>query len=167
MIYTQSRIHHAWNSLRFCDTNWLPNRSQKTRPRDNKKRELTVERIFVVPRDPRVKINESEKWHNYLNLARELKMLWNVWVTVIPIVIGTLGIVSKGEIKGPEELEIGGRADTIQTTALLRMARIERRVLETWGDFLTLVWKTCKEYNNNKNNNNNHHHHNNNNNNPL
>ena len=30
-----------------------------------------------------------------------------------------------------EDLEVGGRAETIQTTALLRTARILRRVLET------------------------------------
>ena len=33
-------------------------------------------------------------------------------------------------------MEDGGRVETIQTTALLRKARILRRVLETWGDLL-------------------------------
>ena len=33
---------------------------------------------------------------NYLDLARELKKLWNIKVTVVPIVIGTLGMVPKG-----------------------------------------------------------------------
>ena len=39
---------------------------------------------------------------------------------------------------------IGGRVETIQTTALLRTARILRRVLETWGDLLSLKlqWET-------------------------
>ena len=40
--------------------------------------------------------------------------------------------VTKGLIKGLEDLEIWGRVETIQTTALLRSARILRRVLETW-----------------------------------
>ena len=30
---------------------------------------------FVVSADHRVKIKESEKWHKYLDLARELKIL--------------------------------------------------------------------------------------------
>ncbi len=34
--------------------------------------------------------------------------------------------------------EVGGRADTIKTTALSRTARILGRVLETWGDLLSL-----------------------------
>ena len=68
----------------------------------------------------------------------ENKKLWNVKVTVILIVIGALGTVTKGLIKGLEDLEIRGKIETIQTTALLRWARILRRVLETRGDLLSL-----------------------------
>ena len=50
---------------------------------------------------------------------------------VIPILIGVLSTVIKGLIKGFEDLEIRGRIETIQTTALLRSARILSRVLET------------------------------------
>ena len=55
-------------------------------------------------------------------------------VTIIPIVIGALGTVTKGFVKGQEELERRGRAETIQTTPLSRSARILRRVLKIWGD---------------------------------
>ena len=57
--------------------------------------------------------------------------MWNMQVTITPIVIGTFGTVTKGLLKGREDLEVGGRVETIQTTALLRTARILRRVLET------------------------------------
>ena len=49
-------------------------------------------------------------------------------VTIIPIVIGAFGTVTKGLLKGLEDLEVGGRVETIQTIALLRTARILRRV---------------------------------------
>ena len=77
----------------------------------------------------------------YLDVARELKKLWNMKVTIVPIALGT---VTKGLLKGLEDLEVGGRVETIQTTALLRTARILRQVLETWGDLLSLKlqWKT-------------------------
>ena len=52
-------------------------------------------------------------------------------VTIIPIVIGDFGTVTKGSLKGLENLEVGGRVETIQTTALLKTARILRRVQET------------------------------------
>ena len=73
-------------------------------------------------------MKESEKKDKYLDLAREIKKPWNMKVTIVPIVIGALGTVTKGLLKGLEDMEIGGRVETIQTTALLRTVR---RVLET------------------------------------
>ena len=40
-------------------------------------------------------------------------------VTMIPIVIGALSTFTKGLVKGLEDLEMGGRMETIWTTALL------------------------------------------------
>ena len=51
-------------------------------------------------------------------------------VTIVLIVIGALGTITKGLLKGLEDLEIGGRVETIQTTALLKTARILRGILE-------------------------------------
>ena len=53
-------------------------------------------------------------------------------ITVIPTVIGEFGTVSKWFIEGLEGVEIRGQVETIQTTALLRSAKILRRVLETY-----------------------------------
>ena len=50
-------------------------------------------------------------------------------VTIVPI--GTFGTITKGLSKGLEDLEVSGRVETIQITALLRTARILRRVQET------------------------------------
>ena len=128
----------------------------------NKKKKRTCKIVkFAVPADHRIKQKECEKKDKYLELARELKKLWNMQVTIIPIVIGAFGTVTKGLLKGLEDLEVGGRVETIQTTALLRTAWILRRVLETWGDLLwlrlqwknhrlSLMWKALmSEYNNN------------------
>ena len=52
-------------------------------------------------------------------------------VTIVPIVIGALGTITKGLLKGLEDLEIGRLVETIQTIVLLRTARILRRVLKT------------------------------------
>ena len=59
-------------------------------------------------------------------------------VNVMQIVIGALGTVPKGWVKELEELKIGGRIDTVQTTAWLKSLRILRKVLETWKDLLLL-----------------------------
>ena len=66
--------------------------------------------------------------------------------TVIPIVIGALGTATKELVKVLEDLEMKGQVETIQNIALLKSARILRRVLETWGDLtsLRLKWKTIR-----------------------
>ena len=81
---------------------------------------------------------------------------------VIPIVTCALGTVQEGLVIGGEEFEIGGRAETIRTTSLLRSARILSP-----GDLKnsphsdsnerpsTMAgMKNGKEWNNNNNNNN-------------
>ena len=64
-------------------------------------------------------------------------------MTIVPIVTGAFGTITKVLLKGPEDLGVGGQVETIQLTALLRTAWILRRVLETWGDLpsLKLQWK--------------------------
>ena len=49
---------------------------------------------FAVPADHRIKLKKCEKKDKYLDLARELKRLWNMQVTIIPIVIGVFGTVT-------------------------------------------------------------------------
>ena len=59
---------------------------------------------FAVLADHRIKLKESEKKDEYFDLARELKKLWNMQVTIIPIVIGAFGTVTKELLKGLEDL---------------------------------------------------------------
>ena len=60
---------------------------------------------------------------------------------------GTIGTVIEGLLKAPVDLEIRERLETIHTTTLLKKVRILRKVLETWGDLLSLklMWKIPKE----------------------
>ena len=69
--------------------------------------------------------------------------------TVIPIVNGTHRTALGREL---EELEIRGWIETTQTTVLLRLARMLRRVLKTWGDLWSLRlrrkiinWRWCEK----------------------
>ena len=84
---------------------------------------------------------KNSSWVNnnkYLDLAWELKKLWDMKVAIMPIVISALSTVTKRLVQILEVLEIMERVETVQTTALLRSARILRRVLETWWDLLSL-----------------------------
>ena len=98
---------------------------------------------FAVSADNGVKIKENEMRDKYLNLVIELeKKVWNMKVTVIPVVIGALGMILKSLVRWLEELEIRGQSEIIETTALLGTARVLRRVLETWGDLRRLAVTT-------------------------
>ena len=68
---------------------------------------------FAVLAGHREKLQENQKKDRYRGLTRELKKPWNMKVTVIPIVIGALGTVTKGLLKRLEDLEIRGRVETI------------------------------------------------------
>ena len=100
-------------------------KKKKKKRKEEKKKGTCIMVDFAVPADHRVKLKENEKRVKYLDLARELKKLWNMIVTFIPIVISSLGTVTEGLVKGVEDLEIRGRVETIQTTIQLRSAREE------------------------------------------
>ena len=68
---------------------------------------------FAVPANHRLKLKESEKKDKCLELAKKLKKLWKMKMTLILIVNGAFGTVTKGLIQGLEE--IIGRVETIQT----------------------------------------------------
>ena len=117
---------------------------KKTKKNKKQKKKTCRFVDLTVSKDYWVKLKESEGKDKYLNLARELKNLRNMKVTVIPVVIGALGTVTKGLVQGLKDLHIGVREDTILSTALLRSARILRSVLETWGDLLSLKFQCEK-----------------------
>ena len=71
----------------------------------NKKKKIRKIVDFAVPVDHRINLKESEKKDKYLDLARELKKLWNMKVTIVPIGIGALSTITKGLLKGLEDLE--------------------------------------------------------------
>ena len=101
----------------------------------NKKKRTCHLVDFAILPDHKVKMKESKMRNKSLDLPRELKKLRNMMVMVMPIIAGTLGRIPKKSLEG---LEIWGRKKNIQTTALLRVARILWRVLETWRDLVSL-----------------------------
>ena len=59
---------------------------------------------LAVSVDNRMKLKKSEKKHNYLDLARGLKKLWNIDITIILNMTGAFVTVTKILLKGLEEL---------------------------------------------------------------
>ena len=163
MVYAQPSIcSRKWQTqtpMGLWYTNRSPNLNQKTRPYNNQQKKKISKIVdFEVPADHRIKLKECEKRDKYLNLARELKKLWNMTVTIIPIVIGAFGTVTKGLLKGLEDLEVGDHPNSSiiensQNTE--KIPRDLRRLAVTQSPVkdhqLTHMWKTLMNNNNNNN----------------
>ena len=68
---------------------------------------------LCCPDDHRIKLKESEKKGKYLDLARELKNIWNMMMKIILNVIGAFGSVTKGLQKGLGDLDVEWWVETI------------------------------------------------------
>ena len=119
----------------------------------NKRKRICKIFDFAVPANHRINLKEREKKDKYLDLARELKKLWNMKVTIVPIMIGAFGTVTKGLLKGLEDLEVSGYypddsiAEDGQNTEtspgdLMRLAVTQTPVK---NHQLILMWKTLEE----------------------
>ena len=95
---------HLWD-FNIQTDHLIPARRSDLIMINNKKKKICKIVDFAVPADHRINLKESEK---YLDLARELKKLWNMKVTIVPIVIGALSTITEGLLKGLEDLEICG-----------------------------------------------------------
>ena len=100
MVYEQHRICLGeWNAQTpqgFWDTNGSPNLGQTTRLYDKQPKKRIcriVDFVFLVGH--KVELKESEKKNKFLDLARELRKLWNMKVTFLPIVIGTVTLFTQ------------------------------------------------------------------------
>ena len=73
----------------------------------NKKKRTCRILDFVVPVDQGVKIKAIERRDKYIILAKELRKLWNMKVTVTPIAAGALLTLRKYVEKGLGKLRFG------------------------------------------------------------
>ena len=78
---------------------------------------------FTHPIDPRVKRRVSGKMDKFLNSDTDLKILWNLKVTVLLIGVGSFRTASSNPEKKTAKIEV-------QTIALLNSDEILRRVQE-------------------------------------
>ena len=141
MLYAQSvQENEMHSSLGFWDANRSPSLGQTTIHSDSHQKMRTCLIVdFAVPAGRRVKLKEIKMKDKYLDLNWELKKTIDYKVTVIPVEIGAFFLtILKELIKELEDLEIREQVETIQTTVLLGSVWILRRVLEIWGDLLSL-----------------------------
>ena len=69
-----------------------------------------------MPYDTRVDYKEVEKTGKYLDLTRELEKVWNMKVTVVPLVVGALGTPAKALEKRLKNIGIETKITELQKT---------------------------------------------------
>ena len=85
----------------------------------------------ACPFDTRIEKKEEKKCSNYCDLKYEIARMWRMKdVEVIPIVIGTLGTVTKQFEKWIQKLDLEITVEMLQKPCLLGTARIIRKVLD-------------------------------------
>ena len=84
---------------------------------------------FAVTGDSRIE-KEKDKIEKYQDLGRELQKIWNVKVKIIPLVVGSLGVIPKQFGNRLKQIGITAGRAQVQKTVLLGTARILRKVLQ-------------------------------------
>ena len=127
MIMMAAIIIIMWNQQVRTDRT-IPNNKADIIIRDNEKRTCILIDV-AISGDGNVIKKEAEKILKYKDLTIEIQRMWNVKSTVIPVIIGATGTISKsfrkyvGNIPGSHEVR------ELQKTAILGTAHILRKVL--------------------------------------
>ena len=85
---------------------------------------------FAIPYDTRIDDKEVEKIERYLDLARELKKVWNMKVIVVPLKVGALGTPAKELEKRLKTICIEIKITELLKTVFVHTSRILRKVIE-------------------------------------
>ena len=108
----------------------------------NKKKKTCRIMDCTVSANHRLKLKENERKDKYLDLARELKKLWNMNVTVIPIVIGALG--HQRLATGTGRLSNRRASGNHPNCSIIKIGENDKKCPGDWGDLLSLElkWET-------------------------
>ena len=84
----------------------------------------------AIPADRNVQ-KEAQKKLKYKNLCIEIQRMWNLKCTIIPVIIGATGIVTRSLRKKNLEAVPGKHSiDSLQKTAILGTSHTIRKVLQ-------------------------------------
>ena len=152
-----------WNQAVHTDREVAANRPDKLIK--NKKEKTCTPIDVAIPADRNVVQKEAEKNLKYKSLCIEIQRMWNLKCTIVPVIIGATGIVTRSLKKNLETIPGKHSIDSLQKTAILGTSHIIWKVLqcEAWnlsgGDHRWFKRSTRKKclwqetyisYNNNK-----------------
>jgi len=84
----------------------------------------------AIPAGRNVVQKEAEKKLKYKSLSIDIQGMWNLKCTIIPVIIGATGIVTRSLRKNSEAVPGEHPTDSLQKTAILGTSHIIRKVLQ-------------------------------------
>ena len=91
---------------------------------------IQTDHVVETRRPDLVVVDKKDKIEKYQELGRELQKIWNIKVKIIPLVVGSLGVIPKQFRNRLKQIGITAGTAQVQKTVLLGTARILRKVLE-------------------------------------
>ena len=87
---------------------------------------------IACPFDTHINEKEQNKIEIYGDLTNQIKRIWKCReVSIIPVIVGALGIISEKFEKWVEKLQINAQIPLLQKACLLGTGKIPRKVLDT------------------------------------
>jgi len=91
---------------------------------------------MTVPSDRNVSLKEYEKISKYKDLEIEIQKMWHLKTTVIPVVIGALGMIKRKSEDHIKQIPGNPCLQELQKIALNGTAHLLRRALSMWSKIL-------------------------------
>ena len=85
---------------------------------------------MAIPADRNVVQKEAGKKLKYKSLCMEMQRIWNLKCTIVPVIIGATGIVTRSLRKNMETVPGKHSIDSLQKTAILGTSHTIRKVLQ-------------------------------------
>jgi hypothetical protein len=127
-VFEEGDVTVLWNQAVHTDREVTANRPDII---TKNKKEKTCTLIDVaIPADRNVVQKKAEKKLKYESLCIEIQRMWNLKCTIIPVITGATGIVTRSLRKNLEAVPGRHSIDSLQKTAVLGTSHIIRKVLQ-------------------------------------
>jgi hypothetical protein len=116
-----------WNQAVHTDREVTTNRQDKIIKKEKEKTCTLIDMAIYADRNV---TRKAEKNLKYKGLCIEIQRMWNLICTIIPVIIGGTGIVTRSLRKNLETVPGKHSIDSLQKTAALGTSHIIRKVLQ-------------------------------------
>jgi len=127
-VYEEGDVTVLWNQAVHTGRKVTANRPDIIIK--NKKVKTCTLIDVAMPADRNVVQKEAEKKLKYSSSCIEMQRMWNLKCTIIPVIIGATGIVTRSLRKNLEAVPGKNSIDSLQKTAILGTSHIIRKVLQ-------------------------------------